>query len=53
MKNTFEKPKQEKKNLLTDNPVDKDATGGRASSSTFDYSQSSKALKKKYKNKTK
>jgi hypothetical protein len=54
MKNTFETPKQEKKNLLTDNPVDKDATGGRASSSgTFDYSQSSKALKKKYKKKTK
>jgi len=46
-----ETPKQEKKNLLNDNPVDKDATGGRASSGTFDYSQSSKALKKKYKKK--
>lgn len=39
---------QEKKNLLKDNPVDKDATGGRASSGTFDYSQSSRKNRKRY-----
>jgi hypothetical protein len=53
MKNTFETTKQETDNLKKDNPVDKDATGGRADSKPFDYSQNSKALKKKYKNKNK
>jgi len=43
-----ETPKQEKKNLLKDNPVDKDATGGRASSGTFDYSQSTRKNRKRY-----
>lgn len=48
MKNTFETPKQETNNLKKDNPVDKDATGGRASSKPFDYSQSSKKNRKRY-----
>lgn len=39
--------KQEKTDLLADMPVDKDATGGRAG--TFDYSQSKKQNRQRYK----
>ena len=42
-----ESAKQERKDLLADMPVDKDATGGRAG--TFDYSQSKKQNKQRYK----
>ena len=42
-----ESAKQEKADLLADMPVDKDATGGRTG--TFDYSQTKKQNKQRYK----